>query len=223
MQRNNLTNNLWFTSEYFTGVSVSGDAGPDTQYKVGVFSSDGDDELSKFDGSYFTLLSLGRDFADAVELDKAVLRVDYVYNDKHRYADTRDLSHVVSISSQLARGPWQLATDLGYGHGHFGQSDLWGLVVMPMYNASETLQWLLRYTWLGSDDSNGLRLARYEREVVDGRGELYNEIYGGVNIFFYGHKLKWQTGLQYTVMEDDADDGGEYKGWGVSTGLRLSW
>jgi phosphate-selective porin OprO/OprP len=42
-------------------------------------------------------------------------------------------------------------------------------------------------------------------------------------VYFYGHKFKWQTGLQYASMKDDADDGGEYKGWGLSTGLRFYW
>jgi phosphate-selective porin OprO/OprP len=42
-------------------------------------------------------------------------------------------------------------------------------------------------------------------------------------VFFYGHKLKWQTGLQYTRMDDEADDGGEYDGWGITTGLRIYW
>jgi phosphate-selective porin OprO/OprP len=44
-----------------------------------------------------------------------------------------------------------------------------------------------------------------------------------VNKYFYGHKLKWQTGVQYTTMDDNADDGGDYDGWGVTTGIRISW
>jgi phosphate-selective porin OprO/OprP len=45
----------------------------------------------------------------------------------------------------------------------------------------------------------------------------------GANLFFYGHKLKWQTGLQYATLDDSADDGGEYTGWGITTGLRMYW
>ena len=84
-------------------------------------------------------------------------------------------------------------------------------------------QWVLRYTWLGSEDDNGIRFGRYEREIESGRGNRYRELFAGFNWFIYGHKLKWQTGLQYTTMDDDANDGGEYEGWGVSTAVRISW
>ena len=102
---------------------------------------------------------------------------------------------------------------------------------MPFYSFNEHHQAVLRYTFITSSDDNGVRLNRYENRIVDSdlesfdndRGNRYNEIYAGYNLFFYGHKLKWQTGLQYTTMQDDADDGGEYSGWGLSTGLRMYW
>jgi phosphate-selective porin OprO/OprP len=37
MQRNNLTNNLWFTSEYFTGLLAKGEIGRNWSYTAGVF------------------------------------------------------------------------------------------------------------------------------------------------------------------------------------------
>ena len=94
---------------------------------------------------------------------------------------------------------------------------------MPSYDITPHIQLVFRYTYLKSVDNNGVRLGRYENEIVKGRGDEYNEIYGGLNVFFYGHKLKWQTGLQYSTMKDAADDGGEYEGWGLTTGLRVSW
>ena len=94
---------------------------------------------------------------------------------------------------------------------------------MPFYNFSELVQLVCRYTYIDSDDANGIRLGRYENEIVDGRGDRYNEFYLGVNLFFYGHKFKWQTGLQFAELEDSADDGGKYRGWGIGTGLRFYW
>jgi phosphate-selective porin OprO and OprP len=223
MQRNNLTNNLWFTSEYFTGILAKGEFDGKWSFKAGVFSSDGSDELSHFEASYFTLASLGYHFNRSSNLDKGMIRVDYVYNDEDVDADTRDFSQVLSLVTQWETGAWGLWTDISVGEGYAGQSDIWGVALMPFYDFNKHIQTVLRYTYLSSQDENGLRLGRYEREIVDGRGNAYNEIYGGVNIFFYGHKLKWQTGLQYTTMQDDADNGGEYDGWGLSTGLRLSW
>ena len=119
-------------------------------------------------------------------------------------------------------GPWNLHTDLALGDGYFGQSDLWGVVLMPFYDVSEIIQFIGRYTYLSSDQ-NSLVLNRYEDQIVQGKGDKYHEIYAGLNVYFYGHKLKWQTGLQYSKMRDKANDGGEYKGWGLTTGLRLSW
>jgi len=63
----------------------------------------------------------------------------------------------------------------------------------------------------------------YEDEIVVGNGNEYREGFAGFNWFFYGHKLKWQTGLQFTSMVDDSDTGGNYDGWGVITGLRIYW
>ena len=223
LQRNNLTNNLWFTSEYFTGVSISGTAATRWSWKAGIFSSDGSNELSHFEAAYFTLFSLGGNFADDLGLDKALVRVDYVYNKEHENADTRDYSQVLSIVTNWEQGRWGLWTDVSAGKGYAGQSNLWGVALMPFWDITSHFQMVVRYTWLKSADDNGVRLGRYEREIVVGRGDEYDEIYGGLNVFFFGHKLKWQTGIQYSNMKDAADDGGAYRGWGLTTGLRLSW
>ena len=59
--------------------------------------------------------------------------------------------------------------------------------------------------------------------LVDGRGDDYREYFVGFNLFLYGHRFKWQTGLQYTRMKDNANDGGDYDGWGLTSGLRIYW
>ncbi len=223
LQRNNLTNNLWFTAEYFTGASLTGKAGKGLSYRVGVFSSDGSDEIGITGASYFSLTSLGYDLANRLGLELASVRLDFVYNDRHEDANTRDFSRVLSLSSEWQQGRWGLRTDLAAGDGYAGQSDLWGLTLMPIYNATETLQWVLRYTWIDSEDANGVRLPRYHDRVASGRGDHYEESYAGINVFLYGHRLKWQTGLEYAVMDDRAADGGRHEGWGITTGLRLYW
>lgn len=223
LQRNNLTNNLWFTQEYFSGISVSGTVAARWFYKVGLFSSDPSTEVSFSEGAGFGLFSLGYNFAKTLRLDNALVRIDYVPNREHPESGTRDFSNVLSLVSKWEKRDWGLWTDVSGGTGYFEQSNVWGLSVMPFYDVMPHHQVLLRYTFLSSAADNGLRLGRYEREIVSGRGNRYNELYAGYNLFFYGHKLKWQTGLQYTVMMDDADDGGAYRGWGLTTGLRMSW
>jgi phosphate-selective porin OprO/OprP len=59
--------------------------------------------------------------------------------------------------------------------------------------------------------------------VVAGRGDLYQEFYLGLNYYLYGNKLKVQTGVQYADMRDESNNGGEYAGWAIGAGLRISW
>ena len=222
LERNNLTNNLWFTEEYFTGASVKG-SGEQWDYWVGVFSNDGNDELSKFDASYFTLTSLGYNWAERLGLDNATVRLDYIYNQRDENANTADFSNVVSLTSKWEKGPWGLWTDLSAGRGYFDQSDLWGLSLMPFFSLSERIQLVGRYTYIESEEANGIRFERYQKQVIEGLGDEYHDASIGLNVFFYGHKMKWQSVIQYTAMADKADDGGDHHGWGVATGLRIYW
>ena len=96
-------------------------------------------------------------------------------------------------------------------------------MVMPRYNFGDALQLVARYTRVRSDAPNGVRFARYESEVVEGRGDDYRELYVGLNYYLYGHKLKVQSGLQYADMNDRVRDGGGYSGWAWTAGLRVSW
>ena len=222
-ERNNLTNNLWFTREYFTGIVVDGESASGWQYKAGAFSSEGSEELSEFNAGYFILLSAGYDLAERLSTDQALVRVDYVYNEEDPNNGTRDFSQVASLVTEWQGGPWGLRTDLSSGKGYGDQSDVWGFVAMPYYDLSPRTQLVFRYTYLSSEESNGLRLSRYEDRVVDGRGDEYKEVFGGFNFFFYDHKLKWQTGLSRASMTDRADDGGQHSGWALSTVLRVYW
>jgi len=94
---------------------------------------------------------------------------------------------------------------------------------MPFVNITDKLQFVARYTVLDSSHSNGVLLGTYENRVVEGRGDLYNEGYAGANYYFYGHKLKLQSGLQYADMNDTANDGGAYSGLSWITGVRVGW
>jgi phosphate-selective porin OprO/OprP len=116
-----------------------------------------------------------------------------------------------------------MRTDVSTASGYLGQRDLWGLMAMPYVNITDKLQAVSRYTYLASDDANGVRLATYESRIVPGRGDRYNELYLGANYFFYGHKLKLQTGVQIADMRDPANDGGAYSGVSWTTGLRVGW
>ncbi len=222
-ERNNLTNNLWFKAEYFTGATVTGDCAEGWTCKADLFSSEGSPEISTLDAGYFTLLSAAHDLGPRFGQESLLLQGFYVHNDEDPDANTPKFSDVVSLTAQWANGPWGLWADLAGARGYDEQSDTIGFVALPFYYLTPKQQLVFRYTWIKSEDDNGVRFGRYENEIVSGRGDEYREAFAGFNWFFYGHKLKWQTGLQYTEMDDNDLGDGDYQGWGITTGLRISW
>lgn len=224
IDRSNLSNNIWFTEEYIPGISISGEKNQ-LIYSLGYFSSgEKGREFGEFDENKFWLATIGHDFADSLGVEKALLRFNYVDNEPGTANSfAKPLQRVSSINLDLDLGDWGIRSDLSAAKGFASQSDMQGVMLMPYVNISENLQLVGRYTYLESDKDNGVRFSRYESEISTGRGDKYNEVYAGVNYYFYGHKLKLQSGLQYADMEDAAADGGAYTGWSWTTGLRLSW
>ena len=220
IDRSNLANNLWFTEEYFPGVSIAG--APDRWvYRLGVYASG---NTSWFNGSSFLLATIGYDLADVFEAEKALLAFDYVYNDLHRgQTFTRDLGQVYSLHLELSEGRWGARFDVSGALGGLEQSNLLGASVLSYYDFTEQFQAVARYTWVESSRDNGVRFSRYESRIVDGRGNVYHEAYIGLNYYVYGDRLKLQTGVDFADMRDAAGDGGAYRGWAWTTGLRVSW
>ena len=224
MDRNNLSNNLWFPQEYIPGVSVAGKLS-DWVYHVGVYSAgEANREFGEFNGSVFTLAVVGYDFAKSLGVNEALLAGNYVYqNPDPKNTFTRQLHHMASANFKFDAGKWGARTDVSAASGYLGQSDLRGLMTMPFVKITDKLQLVGSYTLIQSDGPNGVRLATYENRVVPGRGDRYHEVYLGANYYFYGHKLKLQSGLQFADMNDRANDGGAYSGVSWTTGLRVSW
>jgi phosphate-selective porin OprO/OprP len=224
IDRSNLSNNIWFPQEYIPGVSVSGRLAP-WVYRGGVYSAGGANrEFGEFDGSVFGLALVGYDFAKSLGAKEALLSGSYVY--QHPDPDnsfTRELEHIVSITFKLETDRWGLRSDVSGASGYLGQSDVWGVMAMPFVNVTRRLQAVGRYTFLQSADAGGVRLATYESRTAAGRGDRYNELYIGANYFFYGHKLKLQSGIQFADMDDRAERGGAYSGVSWITGIRVGW
>jgi phosphate-selective porin OprO/OprP len=224
IDRSNLANNIWFSQEYMPGVSVSGRSAP-WLYRVGVYSAGAmNRELGEFNGDYFTLGVLGYDFARTFGAKEAVLIGNYLYQHPDpNNTFTQRLEHIASLNFRFEAEHWGVRYDVATGTGYLGQSDLWALIAMPFVNITDKLQAVVRYTFIDSADPNGVRLATYENKIVTGRGDEYKELYLGANYFFYGHKLKLQSGVQFADMNDVALDGGSYSGVSWTTGLRVGW
>ncbi len=224
IDRNNLSNNLWFPTEYISGVSLSGKVGQ-WQYNGGYFSGGTETkEFGNFDEGHFGLISLGYDFNKLLGVKKAVLRADYVYNDRNLKSNaTRPFENIGALVFQLDNGPWGFSAEVAGGTGYGTQSDVWGVTIMPWYNLTKQIQLVVRYNYIESNDPRGVRLARYDTSVTSQRGDEYHEIYGGVNYYICGHRLKVQTGVSYVSLNESSVLNGEYHGWQWTTGLRISF
>ena len=224
IDRSNLANNIWFTQEYMPGLSVSGRAAPWT-YRAGVYTAGAmNREFGKFNGDAFTLALVGYDFGKKLKVREATLTGNYLYQHPDvNNTFTKRWEHAMSIHVKLEQPRWGFRSDVSKTTGYLGQRNVFGVMAMPLFNATDKLQFVVRYTYLDSDGTNGLSLATYENKVVSARGDRYNEGYVGANYYFYGHKLKLQTGVEFADMQDRANDGGAYSGTSWTTGLRIGW
>ncbi len=138
IDRNNLTQNIWFTEEYIPGISIRGKV-KGLSYFVGEFSSGDDDgEFGDFAAGEFTLFRVAHDFADALGVEEAHLKFGYV--DNHPDPDnsfTQNLYRIFSFNWVFETQRWGMGVDLSTGQGYAERSDLWGLVVMPFYKLSK--------------------------------------------------------------------------------------
>lgn len=230
-ERSIVAENLWFTTEYFTGAAVYGDVGG-WSYKLGGFSASGENEFGHFESGYFGLLSVGHKVGK-----RGSLRLDYVYNDPDYSGvlkdtdytvGTKDLEHVASLvykqmlSEKL--GVWSdIAGAKGFSSAKNG-SDLLGVEIMPFYNFTESLQLVLQYAGVTSlDNQSDVKMSRYAAKNADERVETAHNFLLGVNWYLYGHKLKWQNAVEYNYGKNLAGTGDDYNGYGVTSALRISW
>lgn len=221
-ERSNLSNNLWFPTQYMSGVSVAGKA-KGWQWQGGVYSGGTTSpEFGNFDAGNFGVLSVGYDFSKKLGVKKALLRADYVYNDPNPESNaTRPFEQIGALVFQLDAERWGVSAEVTGGLGYGTQSNAAGFGLMPWVMLTDKLQLVARYNFIASEDPRGIRFNRYDNVLATGRGDQYQDVYVGLNYYLYGHKLKLQTGWQYTDMQDSSNTGGAYNGWSWLTGLRI--
>jgi phosphate-selective porin OprO/OprP len=230
IDRSPLAYNLGFSEEYLPGVQAEGEAGL-WSWKLGAFSSGkADRDFGAFNAGTIGFASLSRDVSAVTGLQKSSLRADYFTQSDDAQNTTgtpkafsRNHAQGLSLISQNTQGAWGFDAELGLTEGQGSQSDYKGIQLMPSYSFDKDWQAVVRYTRVTSANNNGVSFARYESMLTSGKGDRLEEIYFGLNRYFYGHKLKFQLGVQHSRMIDSANDGGAYSGWGVTTGLRVSW
>lgn len=204
-----------------SGVTADGEVGK-FDYNVGVYSGDINDEFGDFNEGVFTLTSVGYDFSDATGLDKSRFHLDYVWNSSESNNSASPYNHSFSTGLELASGPVGLMTDFIYAT---GEDDAYGVVLMPTYDITDQLQLVGRYQYAHGENDSLRAQSRYERHAPlltdGGHGEDYNAFYAGLNYYICEHKLKLMSGIEYSDLNDEAGDGGEFSGWTWFNGVRL--
>ncbi|MEM1410958.1 MAG: porin [Pseudomonadota bacterium] len=165
-------------------------------------SSEEDLNLPNFDGSLLFKGNIAKQVTPTTEI-----RLDYLYNPGD--LDNNDVEpyrNVVSLNSYTRIGRWGLITDLIYADAQAtARGDLYGFVVLPHIMLTDRLQFVTRYTWSGSNEDDGIRLLnRYERRAVPEGfefGDRHQALYAGLNYYFFGHKFKLMSGIEYTDFE----------------------
>lgn len=208
-----------------TGIWADGDVGKWT-YALAGFAGDGSPEFSRFDAGAVLQANLGHDFAEDLNLERAVVRLDYQGSTSGDNAfGPGAFGHAFSLNTTVQNGRFYGYTDLLGGIGRGSQGDVWGITLTPTYFLVERfLQLVLRYQHAHGGDE-GLRLPRYEalaRDIRDtgSAGSDFNAVYLGLNWYLHGHLLKLMSGVEYV---DLAGGPKEFLGWTWLAGVRLAF
>lgn len=201
-------------------------------YELGAFSNERVDELSDFGGGAMILGKIGYNYTARTSLDLAEVKFQYLHNTDPGYAASAtclaspSYSDCVSLSNQIAEGPFGLTTEFLWGDGANGRPDVCGFMAMPTWSFSENLQWVSTLEIAGSSEDNGVILpSRYEAlspGVGDKSGDAYFAAYTGLNYYIYGQKLKLMSGVKYSYL-DGGSGGGDFNGWTWLAGVRMAF
>jgi len=219
-----------------TALTVEGTT-DEWSWRAGVYSNDtpsttggsgeiGDGEFGDLDGGVSYSIGVGYDLKEILSLDKADIRLDWLHSDREpgdlvlgRYDD------ILSSTLWLERGSAAVVIEGYYASGGDGKnSDVFGFFIQPTYDIlPDQLQLVARYSFANSSGPLGVvGQGRYERAVADfgGRGDTYHALYGGIQYFIYGDKLKVLAGTEWARVSGDHD---AYDGFTFLTGLRFSF
>ena len=191
---------------------------------LGVFSAEDDsDFIGGWNDGQFYLASLTwkpkKDFS---------ITMDYVLNDADGTDDALGYQSAFALGTTYEEDRWGIIGSWVYGDNGFGdptdsdrnranrQGDFYGVTVMPWYwLVEEKLQLVFRYEYVNSQESEGIQLtSRYVRgshddatvDVNNGRGDLYQAYYLGLNYHLCGNNAKVMGGVLYEDLNTPGGD-----------------
>lgn len=209
IERSNIAN-YFYGSARPTGLTVSGKRGG-AKGTLGIFSTDTDTELAGWgEGTaYYANLQ----FAAA----GGNVNLDFLYNDVSMSdVDGFGFEWGASAAYTTKVGNWEVMANILFGERHDGDS-VYGFVLMPStYLIEDRLEFVARYQYAGSDDDNLRLTSRYARRAggaLGARGDSNHTLYAGLNWYLCGHNAKFQTGLEYETLENEAGDDADAMTW----------
>jgi hypothetical protein len=229
-----------------TALTVEGDS-QGLLWQAGIYSNEtpattggsgawGDGEFGDLNGGYGVTLGVGYNFHHQLEVEKALLRIDWLHSERkasdvvlNRYDD------IVSASLLCKQGPWNLTAEAFAASGGDGvNGDVFGFYLQPTYDILPAkLQLVGRYSCTtGDGPASVVAQSRYEREIpivpipgVAGsrnRGDQYQAVYLGAQYFIRGNHLKLMAGAEWSQLTRDGHPAG-YAGLTTLTGIRVSF
>jgi phosphate-selective porin OprO/OprP len=191
--------------EKLWGLSGAKEMG-DLELDLGIYAGDldGDWGFTEFDGGIVANIALT--YND--------VRLSYLYDDgDENNTGTEGYDNIVSLSyvnyGKKGYEGFGFFAEGIYAEGN-DRGDAYGITIMPSYMITSNLEAILRYHYAGSDGDSGIRAqSRYDRRVDNlssQRGDAYQGVYGGINYYIYGDKLKLMGGVEYGSLDQDNGD-----------------
>lgn len=213
VERSNLTNTIVGGTDS-VGVWVNGEASG-FFYQLGLFNGEDVDSSrnsSNVEAEYMFNAHGGFEM-DLSEDSSVLARVSYLQSDDPNgalgYEDT------TSVAIHFEAGVFDLRAEYLMGSSEDGDTD--GFYIMPSMKLSKSLEAVLRYEYIESDDSSGIRAqSRYARrtDVVvigtdpeDGsdikadKGDEFSALYLGMNYYFQKYS-KVMLGLEFSELDN---------------------
>lgn len=208
-------------------------------YEAGVYDNERKVGFSDFKSESGTIYlgKFGYDYAGMFGTDTAEVGVHYLHNSGPgdnfgNYGATPKFSDSVSLYTDLTAGRFGLVSEVLWGEGAVGQSNVTGLSVIPSYFIYDGLQLVAQLQIAKSERQDGLSLpSRYESVVpafnaatVDSKGDTYEAAYLGLNYYLNGHKSKLMAGVEWSTLEGkDGDAKRDFNGYTLLAGYRMSF
>ena len=224
-------NEISWRAGVYTNSTPATTADPVTKVASGKF---GDGEFGDFTGGHSFTLGAGYDLKHLLNLEKADFRVDWLHSARsksdlvnNKYDDILSSTFWLKegYAAVVFEGYYATGGDYSSSSKKSDGSDVYGFFIQPTYDIiPNKLQLVGRYSHSESEGSRGVvGQSRYEKKVAATSvlGDAYHSLYGGVQYFINGDKLKILAGAEWASLQKSKDD--SYDGVTYLSGIRFSF